>query len=294
MSTQSPATTVAGLDITAIEKLSISQARRRDKQTPICTEAEEAEKRSQISHILRNKFLNKPKSNIKSNFFRILTHDQCNQRHYCLEPKVLDLTCPLNNGRHDAEQDIILADTSPLGSLDKLPLEIRQQILSETTLSALTTCRCVSRGFCHAIGNLPQYKDVMTFAPCSLRAALSIEVAPHITCIDLHNVLCRKECNACGKFGAFLYLLRCERVCYECVKDNDDYLPLKPTHAMQKTATKPKDFRIYPVPTARCLPGQYDRSNYRKREAHRIQLVDMNSAIVVGSKVHGSADRAKE
>lgn len=127
---------------------------------------------------------------------------------YILEPKMLEPSCPLDNGRHDAGIDRALANISSLGSLSKLPLEILQEILSNSTLSTLTECRTVNRGLRLAVNSLPHYKAIFTFAPNSLRAALSIEVAAYITCNDLYDVLCTKECNTCGKFGAVSNSLR--------------------------------------------------------------------------------------
>ncbi|KAG0647412.1 hypothetical protein D0Z07_7213 [Hyphodiscus hymeniophilus] len=142
------------------------------------------------------------------------------------------------------------------------------------TLEDVTKCRTLTRGFRLAIDILPQYKDIVTFASSILRAVLSLEIASYFTCAELHNALCSKKCENCGQFGPFLYLLRCERVCYECMTTIDDYLPLKPAHAMQKVAVKKKDFNKYDVPTARCLPGRYDRLRPRKHEKGGTQLVD--------------------
>ncbi|KAG0647235.1 hypothetical protein D0Z07_7209, partial [Hyphodiscus hymeniophilus] len=65
---------------------------------------------------------------------------------------------------------------------------------------------------------------------------------------DTHSIHIRIGVSTnkdCGQFGPYLYLLRCERVCYECLTTVDDYLPLKLARAMQKVAVKKKDFNKY-------------------------------------------------
>jgi hypothetical protein len=138
-----------------------------------------------------------------------------------LDPEMLEDTCPLDNGRH-GEGGVLLAALS-IGTLNILPLEILQNILvDELDLASLTNLRSVSRGFRSTLDSLPQYNAIISHAPSSIRALLSLEIASFFPCKALYRVLCEEKCAFCGDFGANLYLLTCNRVCYQCLIDTDE------------------------------------------------------------------------
>jgi hypothetical protein len=121
----------------------------------------------------------------------------------------------LENGRHDDPEITSRTAVSPIGLLNFLPLEILHGILlDELDLAALTTLRLVSRGLRLVADSLPQYHSIVTHAPNSLRAAISLEMESSVSCRKLYTELCSNFCKSCGKFGAHLYLLTCSRVCY--------------------------------------------------------------------------------
>ena len=246
----------------------------------------------EIMKDLQDSFARNPKD--KTNFFRILTHDQCKQRHHILEPAVLETSCPLDNGHHDTPSAIKLANSSSLGALDKLPLELIHQILcDEISLSTLTRCREVNRGLRLIIDNLPQYKAIVTYAPSSLRGTLSLCAGRYTGLRELYEALCSEKCNTCGKFGPYLYVLNCKRVCFNCFTTDFEYLPLKWTHAQSKYLIKATDIMDYGVNTVKSLPGQYEVYS-KKRERARIPLIGMYDAVLVAACVHGSVDRVFE
>lgn len=126
----------------------------------------------------------------------------------------LERCCPLDNGRHDgfglSSQDMGLA----LGYLDTLPFKLCTTILLDLDLQSLTQFRTINRRARFLVDNLPRYKDVITHAPGVIRAALSIQIAPWLSCRTLYCDLRTQACSYCGDFGAFLYLFTGCRVCY--------------------------------------------------------------------------------
>ncbi|KAH7333252.1 hypothetical protein BKA65DRAFT_459953 [Rhexocercosporidium sp. MPI-PUGE-AT-0058] len=171
-----------------------------------------------------------------------------------LEPVDLERGCPLDNGRLDKQHD-----TTTLGTLETLPVELLQTILLDLDLQSLTSLRRVNRRARLAIDMLWQYNEIITYASNCLRAALSINVSTSISCRQLHTELCSQECVTCGRFGAFLYLLTCSRVCYVCLVEDPRFLPLTPKHA--RRAFGLSSYETGKLLTATTLPGIYSHNS---------------------------------
>lgn len=219
-----------------------------------------------------------------------LTHQRTNGRGAMLDPVALERCCPLDNGRHN-DLHVIPQDSSfSLGSLDTLPVEVLCGILLDLDLQSLTVLRSVNRRARFTVDTLPQYNDIVTHAPSSIRAALSINVSPWISCRQLHKELCSQKCAACGFFGAFLYLLSCSRICYICLKEDSRFLPMTPANA--RVAFGIKHHGLSQLPIALSLPGRYSEATKIRRA--RIALVDSDSARQVGISIHHSSARMEE
>jgi hypothetical protein len=214
-----------------------------------------------------------------------LTHHRTGFKGAMLEPADLERGCPLDNSRHDDKQD-----TATLGTLETLPVELLQMILLDLDLQSLTSLRCVNRRTRLTIDTLWQYNEIITHASNSLRAALSINVGTSISCRQLHTELCSQECVTCGRFGAFLYLLTCSRVCYVCLVENPRFLPLTPKHA--RIAFGLSSYETGKLPTAITLLGIYSHSSKICRT--RISLVDRTSSRLAGIRFHKSVEQMEE
>src|SRR6266699_2232047 len=124
--------------------------------------------------------------------------------------------------------------TTNVGTLDALPPELVERILSQLDLRTLTDFRRVNRRATELVNFLPEYKTITTHARNALRGILSIETSRWITCSTLYEKLCTPSCEQCGDFGGYLYLLTCKRVCFLCLSQDKLYLPLLPRHASRK------------------------------------------------------------
>lgn len=69
------------------------------------------------------------------------------------------------------------ADLQPLGQLDSLPLEIFQNILEQLDLHTLILVQCLSHRSKLLVSSLPQYRNILAYAPNALRAILSTGLA---------------------------------------------------------------------------------------------------------------------
>jgi hypothetical protein len=214
----------------------------------------------------------------RKNFYRLLTNDGCTHRHGILEPELLEDGCPLDNGRHDDPEVTSRTAVSSIGLLNLLPLELLHGILlDELDLAALTTLRSVSRGLRLVVDSLPQYHSIVTHAPNSLRAAISLEIASSVSCRKLYTELCSDVCRGCGKFGAYLYLLTCSRVCYICFTEDTKFMPMTKQHSKIFWGVTSRDLASGGITVARSLPGRYQPYSMVS-QGSRVQLVDLFTA----------------
>ncbi|KAL2061519.1 hypothetical protein VTL71DRAFT_6896 [Oculimacula yallundae] len=231
---------------------------------------------------------------IKNNFFRLLTNDRCQIRHGIIEPAMVEGFCPLDNGRHDGFEAEDGSRAPSIGLLQLLPLEIMQDVLCRfLDLETLTKVRRVSRGLRKAVDCMPQYASIVTHAPNSIRAALSLGVASYFSCRDLYFELTQDCCNTCNMFGGFLYLPTCSRVCFQCFTHEEEYLAFRQDHCQLVYDITESDLDSPDVMKAHTLPGRYGQlAPDGPAIRNRVTIIPKLSASMVGGKVHGTAREA--
>lgn len=213
-----------------------------------------------------------------------LTYERTDLARATVAAEDLARHCPLDNGRHDFHKI-----TATLGGLDILPLEILNMIVSDLDLHTLTTFQAVNKCARLHVDRLPQYKIIFTKAPDALRAAVASGAASWISCARLSNVLCSTVCSRCPDFGAFVYLLTCERVCLLCLSYNGDFAPV-PRYMARRLYGLNRAYldRLNNITT---FPATYSHS-VRKREKG-IVLVDRPAAFAAGIRRHGSFEKLR-
>lgn len=171
-----------------------------------------------------------------------------------------------------------------LGVLDRLPLEIIHLTLILLDIQSLSDFRRVNKKAKLVTDSDPQYKTIRTHAPVSIRASLVIGTARFFSCQNLYETLSTAECDSCGDFGGYLYLITCRRVCFLCFTEKADFLPLSRKDAIRKFGLDSE--HLAKLPHLRSLPACYSprRTKYRRREV----LFDYSTARKTGIAVHGS------
>ena len=225
--------------------------------------------------------------NFKENIFRLLSRDACHYRHNILEPQTLEMGCPLDNGRHRG-----LTSPNSLDLFSRMPPELLTDILVERLdLSSLTKLRSVSRGVRSMVSSLPQYNAIVTHAPASLRATLSLQTAKYTSCRQLYKALCSEFCTTCPEFGAYLYVPTCERVCYLCFTTKLRYKAITSGEARARwgmNAEVSKDTIQF-----LSLPGKYQIHHGSSRR-RRLCLVDPRSVAEAADAFYGSYEKVAE
>lgn len=193
-----------------------------------------------------------------------------------LDDNVTNLTCLLDNGRYYGYAKY------GLGDLDKLALELQSSILVQLDLRTLTDFRRVNRRATKVVDSLPEYRLITRHSLASLRSILSIELGAFITLRDLLDALHANECEYCGKPAAYIYLLTCGRVCFDCLSTKKEYGPL----VVEETEMYfgfPRAL-LEGLPTMKSVPGRFgfdDHSHVRRRN-----LVDSLRAYNIGLAYH--------
>lgn len=185
-----------------------------------------------------------------------------------------------------------------LGALAVLPLEATHQILSQLPMAALARLQRVSAGMRRAVGTVPRLRALLRHAPDTVRAVAATRAGRYITCDELHAAMCDPGCRACGRPGAYLYLLACHRVCYNCLVERERYRPLRPRQASALFGGRMADvaaLRKVVVPRYRAHAARRrSRPGPRPPNTTGWRLVDRVDARDVGLREHGSAERVRD
>ena len=155
--------------------------------------------------------------------------------------------------------------------------------LPQLDLRTLTDFRHINRRAVWLVESIPQYKAIRKHAHNALHGIICIETGRWITCEMLYEKLCTAECEQCGDFGGYLYILTCNRICFLCLSEDKRYLPLRYLHATRKFGLNRLILRS--LPTMKSVPGIY--SSNKKKVRKQLTLVDSDCARRAGIAVHG-------
>lgn len=191
------------------------------------------------------------------------TYRRPNIVDYTLDDADLETHCPLDSGQYSIQPQY------SLGQLDTLPLEIVIDILLTLDIPSLTAFRHVNRRAMGLVHSLHQYRMVVKHCPNVLRAIISID-ARYFNLRTLYNTLSTSRCETCYRFGGYLYLITCKRVCYFCFTSNPIYLPISVGFAAKHTGLSRK--LIKNLAHILSIPGRY--TAFGKLSRKRIMLFD--------------------
>jgi hypothetical protein len=130
----------------------------------------------------------------------------------------------------------------------------------------------------YVLESLPQYSAIVKHALDALRGIGIIGTASFISCNTLYEKLCTADCEECGDFGGYLYILTCRRLCYKCFTEQEKYQPLLYSNAIRKFGINMKI--LDSLPRMRSLSGKYSPRGKECKE--QIALVDFESAYRAG------------
>ena len=192
--------------------------------------------------------------------------------------------CPLDNYQISEEPKY------DLGVFDRLPLELQQAILNQVDLQALVDFRRVNKRALQVIDSIPEYRNIITDSPDSLRAMLSTETATQASCVELWTELTRTTCIGCSDFTSLIYLPMCARICFICNRRTTSSFPLTPTEAGRRYGIS--NAIVNTLPKFKIVPGVYSEGQRKCRT--RSTLIDRETARDAGVERHGSQEAMEE
>ena len=212
-------------------------------------------------------------------------------RDNTLDNAQLKTRCPLDNGRHNC---MPISTCFATNQLDRLPIELIIEVLLRLDIPSLTRFRGLNRRTMELVNSVHQYTAIIKHCPNIIRAIVSIQ-ADGFDCGTLYRTLCTSRCLTCdragnSRFGDYLYLIDCRRVCYYCFTKRAEYFPLTSREASRfftpnaKAQSKAKSSRrlleLAKPPSILSLPGRYGRGprgEYLRRR--RLRLYDRQAVV---------------
>ncbi|KAM0355810.1 hypothetical protein ACHAPU_000197 [Fusarium lateritium] len=175
-----------------------------------------------------------------------------------------------------------------LGQLDLLPAELLLSVLDLLDFQSLSRLSRVSLLGKHVVDDLPVYREMVQHAPETLAVLGQTRLLSCHSATLLHSNLRQSECVSCFAFGGFLFLPTCERVCFECLYENQALRMTSP--AMAKQCFGLTDHHLQRIPVMHTVPGTFGlRFQFAHKQVER--LVSVKQAKQLALEIHGSAKK---
>ena len=172
------------------------------------------------------------------------------------------------------------------GFFETLPLELLYEILVHLDIRSLTNFKYVNRRAAELVESQPHYKTIVKYAQNAVRGILCVQTGTWITCEILYKKLFLPECEECGDFTPYLYIITCRRVCFLCFSERARYLPLGASLVKRRYGFDPR--KNQKLPYMKTLPGTYSPGKCKLSQS--IALFDYDSVLQAASLYHGSLD----
>jgi hypothetical protein len=116
---------------------------------------------------------------------------------------------------------------------------------------------------------------VVQYALQAMRVILRSGLGAYFTISDLRNALHRRNCELCGRFGSFVFLLTLARRCFNCIESGSKPELLLVSEIRSLAGWDEKRLESYYVPVLNTLPGMYSLEGTAWRR--RLRLVTKKS-----------------
>ncbi|KAM0207552.1 hypothetical protein ACHAQI_007555 [Fusarium lateritium] len=180
---------------------------------------------------------------------------------------------------------------SSLGQLDLLPAELLLSVIELLDFQSLSRLSRVSLLGKDVIEDLPVYREMIQHSPETLVALGQTRLLSYHPATLLHSTLRKSRCVSCFAFGAFLFLPTCERVCFECLYENQALRMTSP--AMAKQCFGLADHDLERIPVMHSVPGTFGlRFQFTHKQVER--LVSVKQAKQLALEIHGSAKKLSQ
>ncbi|KAM0324910.1 hypothetical protein ACHAQA_007876 [Verticillium albo-atrum] len=184
-------------------------------------------------------------------------------------------TIPLYKQRTDE------ARQPSLGLFKRLPIELRDIVLSDLDILSLCQLMMASSGTHAMVTGFPPFHDLVKHASPVLITLGKMRLAKVHTISAVLAVLTSPHCVACGQMGPFICLPTCERACLDCLNRNIRFSVL----------TYPQARVIYRLSAkqAATLPTMWTvETPMRDQPVGRVRMVNERHAAQLALALYGA------
>ncbi|KAJ4325813.1 hypothetical protein N0V84_003362 [Fusarium piperis] len=175
----------------------------------------------------------------------------------------------------------------PLGLLDTLPPEILLYILEYLDFQSIYRLSLVCLRGKLVVESMRAYQHMRTYAGDALVALGKTGLLRYHSAALLLQTLRSSQCASCFDFGGFLFLPTCERVCFECLHQNQG-LHMTTLNTAKKCFDL-TDRQLKSIPTLFSIPGTYN-VRYPISRKRVLRLVCVKQAKQLALQIHGSPE----
>lgn len=200
--------------------------------------------------------------------------------------------------RQSLAQPFPAMPTSPIGGMERLPVELTTEICQYLDIQSCLRLRQVNRLAREVVSSLPGYQAVATHGMDTLHAALRTGVATRLNISDLYNVLCTMECAICGAFGGFIYLPTVTRCCFSCLRRCPESLSTVTIFALSQISGVSSNRLARLLPALHTIPGNYTHTGQffkaRRHVVNRLAALDTLRSLGLGNGVTAHREASKD
>jgi hypothetical protein len=182
-------------------------------------------------------------------------------------------------------------ETSSIGNLDVLPLEILQMMMRELDFRSLMRLSHVSKRGWEIVDSLPEAKSIMKHAYPAMVALSQTTLIKWHSISTIYGTMRSPECTSCGDFGPFLFLPTCQRCCFHCLEDNQSFWVISVNTAIKLFNLDKKKANREPI--LRAIPGSYSVS-YRITQTKRQRGICVQNVKRMALELNGPQEVLKE
>jgi hypothetical protein len=182
--------------------------------------------------------------------------------------------------------------TTPFGEIERLPLELINEICLELDIASLFSLRQTNTRARQIINGLHEYRVIIAHALNPLCALLRTGAASRVTLQDFYRLLCTQACSLCGnEYGNLVYLPIWIRCCSHCFLEGVLEVRVTTAASVKRVLHLSKQ-SLKKLPGFTTLPGVYTMDE--RPRSSRITAVPINVALSIYRHENGGAEPSEE
>lgn len=169
--------------------------------------------------------------------------------------------------------------TATLGGLDRLPLELINEICLQLDIMSLFRFRQTNTRARQILNALHEYRIITKYASNPLCALLRTQSASRVTLLDFYNLLCTHRCSLCGnRYGDLVFLLTWIRCCSRCLRQGAPEIRVTTAASFKRNPRLSKG-SFDRLPKLTTLPGTYTMDKHLR--SGRITIIPLPCTLSV-------------